>query len=218
MKTNKSFAQFFSNKIITEEMLELALYSINKRAKNCRDKKNEYYHKAKACGYKNDYNYKTVESYKEKEKDYYSQKDFLLKCLLDPVCIHSSIKTVSNRRRIYDYEDDFRSHYQSKKYIYSNSYFDNDTDEEITFIDIIEDEKQVENFLFYETENYSFHIPFFNIEVWEQEKYLAELQTIQIDNLVTKGKDIVELVSTQFCKKLLDLVKQQDYTFLQKVA
>lgn len=42
MKTPAEFTKNLKEKVITEEMLEKALFSVNKRAKNYRDKKREY--------------------------------------------------------------------------------------------------------------------------------------------------------------------------------
>ena len=53
MTTKNEHKKNLENGIITEEMLELVLYSLNKRAKNCRDQKNKYYKKGKNSRYKN---------------------------------------------------------------------------------------------------------------------------------------------------------------------
>lgn len=42
MKTPKRFTDNLKNRVITKEMLGVALYSVNKRAKNCRDKERSY--------------------------------------------------------------------------------------------------------------------------------------------------------------------------------
>ena len=42
MQTSKAFKENLKNKIITKEMLNQALYSVNKRAKNYRDKAWDY--------------------------------------------------------------------------------------------------------------------------------------------------------------------------------
>ena len=44
MQTPKEYIKNLNNKIITDEMLSDALFSVNKRAKNWRDKKNQYSH------------------------------------------------------------------------------------------------------------------------------------------------------------------------------
>lgn len=42
MKTPAKYTKNLQQGIITDEMLEMALFSVNKRAKNWRDKKREY--------------------------------------------------------------------------------------------------------------------------------------------------------------------------------
>lgn len=76
MKTNKEYQINLRNKIITENMLYDCLFSLNKRAKNCRDKKNEYW--------RSEYRW----DYIERMDEYYRQKDFLLKAILKPTLIH----------------------------------------------------------------------------------------------------------------------------------
>ncbi|MGF7057220.1 hypothetical protein [Brassicibacter mesophilus] len=207
MKTPKAFNDNLKNDIITMEMLELALYSINKRAKNCRDKKNEYYQKGKMSGYKNDYSFKSVEKYKEQEQEYYEQKDFLLKELLKPICIHETTNKKQNRIRYYDYEDEYNE--LLSKAIYENCYFDNDEDDYVYFIDVIEVEEVKNYFMFFETPNYSFHIP-----INENDINSFKLEKVAINDLITKGKEINGLVSVQFCKKLIELVKEGNYEFI----
>lgn len=76
MKTSKEYQINLRNKIITENMLYDCLFSLNKRAKNCRDKKNEYW--------RSEYKW----DYIERMDEYYRQKDFLLKSILKPTLIH----------------------------------------------------------------------------------------------------------------------------------
>ena len=76
MKTNKEYQANLKKKIITESMLYDCLFSLNKRAKNCRDMKNRYWR----TEYKWDYI--------ERMDEYYRQKDFLLKAILQPTLIH----------------------------------------------------------------------------------------------------------------------------------
>lgn len=76
MKTSKEYQVNLKKKIITESMLYDCLFSLNKRAKNCRDMKNRYWR----TEYKWDYI--------ERMDHYYEQKDFLLKAILKPTLIH----------------------------------------------------------------------------------------------------------------------------------
>ena len=42
MRTPKKYLDSIDNSVITKEILVECLYSVNKRAKNCRDKEREY--------------------------------------------------------------------------------------------------------------------------------------------------------------------------------
>ena len=73
MKTPKEFQNNLKQGIITRDMLAACLYSVNKRAKNCRDKERQY---RSRYGYYDKYD--TAEKYMEKKNEYYSQKDKML--------------------------------------------------------------------------------------------------------------------------------------------
>lgn len=51
MRTPKEYSENLKNGIITAEMLEACLFSVNKRAKNCRDKIREYRRNRYFTGY-----------------------------------------------------------------------------------------------------------------------------------------------------------------------
>ena len=71
------------------------LYSVNKRAKNFRDKAQSYHYNPYYRGY-----------YQEEDMDrYYGYKDQFLN-LLTPVCIHKQ-NVGYETRRVYDYEKDY---------------------------------------------------------------------------------------------------------------
>ncbi|MCY6354348.1 hypothetical protein [Clostridium sp. ZS2-4] len=207
MRTSKIFTDNLKKRIITMEMLELALYSINKRAKNCRDKKQEYYYKGKSSRY--DKYFKSVEKYKEKEKEYYSQKDILLCTLLKPIYIHEESIKREHRIRYYDYEPEFEN--LSDKAVYENGYYDKEVGDYVEFIDIIEIEETKNYYLFYKTNKYSFHTP-----ISEQIAKKSNIDIIHIEGLNTEGKEITELVSTQFVKKLMELVASKEYEFVNE--
>lgn len=206
MKTPKEFINNLKNKLITIDMLELVLFSINKRAKNCRDKKNEYYNKGKRSGYKR--HFECVDSYKLKEKEYYKLKDMIIKKLLQPVCIH--VETIINYEEVTycDYEDDY---FRLKEHaIYSGNYFDDDREEFVDFIDVMETEEIKNYYLYYETNNYSFHIPISYNEVIDIQRK-SHMNVVAIDNFITKGKEINDLLSMQFVKKFIELIECENY-------
>ena len=80
MKTPKHYNDNLKNKIITEEMFSDCLYSVNKRAKNYRDKAHEYKHRYR-------FYHKAVDSQFNKMNEFYDLKEQLLK-YLKPKCIH----------------------------------------------------------------------------------------------------------------------------------
>lgn len=208
MKTPKEFNKNLKNNIITMDMLEVILYSVNKRAKNCRDKKQEYYYKGKSSCYNNPYEFKTVEKYKEQEQEYYKMKDVLIQTLLQPTAIHKKQTIRQGKERYYDYEPEYEKYANTDKVVYSNSYFDHETEEVVEFVDIIGEEKIEEYFLYYETPNYSFHVP---VDETKAKQYKLPIKTI---DLITEGKEITELVSVQFCKKVFNLVVSNNYKFV----
>ena len=102
MRTPKEYADNIKKGIITASMLEAALYSVNKRAKNYRDAE----HKAK-------YQYgrysKYANSSEWKKNEFYSKKDKLLN-ILEPICIHKEFAGYE-RTRIYSYEQHYDDRY-----------------------------------------------------------------------------------------------------------
>lgn len=98
MKTPKQYNDNLKNKIITEEMFSDCLYSVNKRAKNYRDKAYEY---------KNRYRFyhKAVDSQFDKMNEFYGLKERLLK-YLNPKCIHRQFIGYETER-VYSYEKEY---------------------------------------------------------------------------------------------------------------
>lgn len=76
MKTSAEYTKNLKNKIITSDMLYDSIFSLNKRAKNNRDMKNQYSWS------------RYYWSYANKMNEYYRQKDFLIKKFLKPKLIH----------------------------------------------------------------------------------------------------------------------------------
>ena len=190
MKTPKDYSDNLKNGVITKDMLKDCLFSVNKRAKNCRDS-------AKKCC---SYDYK--EAYQKKKEMYYLQKEQLLK-LVEPVCIHSEVKEV--KKRYYNYDDEYWWYFGSEKVIYQNGYFEQTTNEYIEFLDVYEEKNSY--YLFYDFGNISFHSP---IEKNELINY-STLEIKGIGRLVTAGQPVTELVSSQFVRKVLRLIDSGNY-------
>lgn len=209
MEIPKEFLSNIESRVITEEMLELTLHSINKRAKNCRDKKKEYYLKGKKTGHEIDFN--TSDKYKEQEKEYYLQKVFLLKELLKPNCIHESMNEVEKRVRYFNYDQEFFD-FQDRA-IYCSDYFDKKLGEYVEFIDVVTVERIKQHYLFYETTNYSFHLPI--EEELERVMDNNNINKIIEINLETKGQDVKELIPIEFIKEIVKLVESKEYRFIK---
>lgn len=206
MKTPVEFIKNIESKVITIKMLELALYSLNKRAKNCRDKKNEYYNKGRLSNYKR--YFESVDQYKSKEKEYYSLKELILKKVLAPECIHREVTIYEEEITYYDYDVEYSE--MKEKAVYEGNYFDEDTGDFVDFIDVIKEVEVEKFYLYYKTDNCSFHIP---ISKFEVDSLILErdIEIINIDRLVTYGKEVGDLVSVQFVKKIVDLINSEDY-------
>ncbi len=205
MKTPKSYNDNLKQKIITKDMLVDCLFSVNKRAKNCRDKEQEYRDFYRYTPYMRD-KYHSVASYREKKNGYYEQKEKLL-TLVQPTCIHQ--EDSSRKRRIRNYEPEYRKFARKGKYIHEGSYFDYDMGE-VFFIDILEPVKRY--YLFYDLGTCSFHSPI-------QEEQLSSdtgLEIKKIGQLKTKGKEIGDLISVQFVKKVIDLIESGTYTYVDE--
>lgn len=201
MKTPKHFQKYIQNGIITEEMLELALNSVNKRAKNCRDKIREY----KSKGY---YNHKDIETYELRKEEYYNEKDIMLK-LLKPKCLHKVCYGMK-RERIYDYEDEFES-IKHQNVIYHNQYYDEVEKRIVKFVDIYTDERNEIFYLYYETSHYAFHLP---IDEYDVHVYLKKYPLVDIQPFIVQADEIRDLVSAQFCKKLVALINSNQYQYI----
>ena len=204
MRTPDEYTNNLKNKIITGKMLEDALVSVNKRAKNWRDRKRE-------C--KNSY-YSIIYSNKaeKSEKEMYAYKDKLLS-VLDPVCIHIEDGGYE-RIRVFDYQDDYIDklieHIIKGDIVWQNSYYDYDSDEVVCFFDYLDKTKPIYRYyLYYEIGYHSFHTP-----IAEGDVRKSSIEQIHIGRLETEGADIEGLVSMAFVKKLIELINAGNYKFI----
>lgn len=202
MVTPKSFSDNLKNNIITTSMLEAALFSVNKRAKNHRNAERE-------CRYS--YYYKNAISAESKKEEMYKKKELLLS-VLQPICIHKEFAGYE-KVRVYDYERDYKKkyfyHFLHGTIVWENSYMDWNLDEEVSFFDyIIPEHPMYRYYLYYVVGNHTFHFPIEKLENYN-------LPIKEIDTLDTFGMDINELVSMQFVDKLINLIKQNNFTYVK---
>lgn len=203
METPKEYSKNLKNKILTTDMLVDCLFSVNKRAKNCRDKEREYRDKNRNHYYTDKYN--TEEKYRKKKEEYYSQKEKILS-LFTPDCIHEETQT--KRVRIYDYEVGYETNYTIDDVVYSGHFFNRETNEYVCFDDVML--PCTHYYLFYDFGKCSFHTPIDHSLV----KNYPELEVKNIGSLMTYGKNIDVLLSTHFVNKVIAMIEGKDYTYL----
>ena len=207
MRTPKKYTDLIKNKEITNQIIAECIYSVNKRAKNYRDKIEDY----KQAGF---YRYKenNIENAKEQKEKYYSMKEDLL-LNFSPKLIHKQYAG-EKRQRVYSYQKNYEKLYNEKRndIVWENSYYDYDRNKEVEFFDYSLGEKKYLYFLYYEIGEYSFHTPITE----ERAEKNTQLEIKEIDeNFQTHGADIVDLLSTQFVQKVIDLLDSGDYTIIE---
>lgn len=221
MKTPIEYTETIKKGYITEKILAEVLYSINKRAKNWRDKKRELKEYEDAGRWGDFKRQSWFDNAKEKEEEYYEMKFDILE-LIDAKCIHKDVKYNYITERIYSdygygecefngkdysYICDNPSEFNIKKWgsfvDYDNSY------EDVYFVDIIVGREVYKTlyFIYYELDEYSFHTP---IEFNEIKDKYDNLDIVEIKDFKTYGADISDLLSTQFCNKVYNLFTSEE--------
>lgn len=109
MKTPKLYSDLLKKKQLTTEMIAECIYSVNKRAKNYRDKVREY-RKSPYHPHLQD----NIDNAIAKKLEYYGMKEELLKPFA-PTVIHKQF--VKNTKRVYSYEEDYQKILVEKKVI-----------------------------------------------------------------------------------------------------
>jgi len=139
------------------------------------------------------------------------KEDLLLN--FSPKLVHKQY-VGEKRQRVYSYQKNYEKLYNEKRndIVWENSYYDYDRNKEVDFFDYSLGEKKYLYFLYYEIGEYSFHTPITE----ERAEKNTELEIKEIDeNFQTHGADIVDLLSTQFVQKVIDLLDSGDYTIIE---
>lgn len=200
MKTPKEYQDNLKNRIITEEIFTDCLYSVNKRAKNYRDKAQEY-----KWRYNRRYHV-AVDSQYDKMNEFYALKDRLLK-YLKPKCIHKQFVGYETER-VYSYEKEYKNK-KGKKIVWRNSYF-NWEEGEVHFYDYETDIEKHLYFLYYELPTRSFHTPISNPKE-------HDLEIVEIDSdFTTYGEDPKYLLSPQFIRKVIETLEKLNCKLILK--
>ncbi len=192
MRTPATYSRMLNKGFITKDVLGEVLYSINKRAKNYRDVKRKY------MNFKND-RYNNFEKAEEQEELFYSMKDNILKNML-PTEIHKDTKIKKYTTKVYDYEEEYYT-IKDEDIIRENSYYDRELDCEVEFKVVAIKEEIELYFKYYKIGKYDFHIPI------EKKNIDPSLPLKELSNFETYGKDINELLSIPFCKKVYEMLQ-----------
>lgn len=207
MKTSKEITSNIKKRIITKSMVDEALYSVNKRAKNHRD--NERYYR-RYCH--NKYRERNIEHEKEEKEKMYGYKEILLS-ILKPSCIHKEplYKKVRVYKRDRYFKKLWKKHEEDAIRVYRNYYYG---DGSIEFFEYLEKDEIIgyHYYLFYEMPNHTYHSPINE----EQLLDYKDLEVKEIDRLVTAGDDIHGLMSVQAVRKIIALIESGDYQYIEE--
>ena len=207
MKTPTEYKKNLDKGIVTRQMLSDCLFSVNKRAKNYRDKlreEREYLRRAYRYSY---FSYDNTEKLEAKRDEYYRMKEQLL-THISPVCIHQEPQQRRIRISSCDFENmkqfdkQYKQDLKAERIIYENSYKDWDTDEVVYFYNIYEIVPAY--YLYYDLgTGHTFHTP---IDESEIAKYMKQyrINVVKLDEpIITYGEDIDDLISVQFVRKVI---------------
>ena len=206
MRTPKKYSDLLKRKELTNAIIAECIYSVNKRAKNYRDKIKEYKNARYHLHQQNN-----IENAEENMEKYYDMKEKLLS-KYKPTMIHKQF-IGEKKQRVYSYEKNYEKLYNEKRnaIVWENSYYDYGTNKEIEFFDYSLGKKEYLYFLYYEIGEYSFHSP-----IDEKRVKNSQLEIKEIDeDFQTRGADIVDLLSKQFVQKVIDLLVSGEYTLLE---
>lgn len=207
MRTPQNYTQLVNDKKITNEMIAECIYSVNKRAKNHRDKIRKY----KDDRY-NRYTVRNIENAEDEMEKYYMMKEELL-TVFEPSLIHEQY-VGEEKKRVFSTEEDYDKLLQEKSndILRKGSYYDDENSIEVEFFDYKLGRKKYLYFLFYEIGEYSFHLPISEQKARKDTK----LQIKEIDkDFKTQGANIEGLLSTQFVNKVLSLLQSGDYKIVK---
>lgn len=194
MKTPENYTKQLKDKNLSEEVIAHVLYSINKRAKNYRDKKKEYANSTYL------YSIQNYTHYDEKMNEAYKMKHDILS-IYEPIEIHKTTYHNTYKKRIYETDPNYDK--ISRKNVIKIEYdFQRNQHYKMCHIS----NKETKFFLYFEISDFKFHMPIREIEL---EKFRHLLIKKLENNFNTKGRHSTELLSPQFCKKVFLLLQEQ---------
>lgn len=197
MKPPKEYLKNLKQRTITEQMLSDCLFSVNNRALNSRDSEYKYTH------YVQDH-YGNANKYRKKKLEYYGMKKVLLS-VLEPSHIQKG--EVLQRKRTYDYEEEYEDILKSGNYVNNSGFYDPDRKEHVEFV--VQMIPQSVYYLVYQVGNCSFRLPIQQSDVIRR----PDLDVKDAGRIPPVYGDItVDMLSVQFVEKVLKLVKSGNYT------
>lgn len=199
MKPPKEYLKNLKHHIITEQMLSDCIYSINNRALNSRD--NEY----KYTYYIPD-TYGNANKYRKKKLEYYGMKKVLLS-VLEPAHIQKG--EVLQRKRTYDYEEEYEDILKSGNYVNNSGFYDPDRKEHVEFV--VQMIPETVCYLTYTIGNRTFRVPILESEI----KKYPDLEIVDVGQITpVYGNITANMLSVQFVEKIVQLIKSRNYELI----
>ena len=197
MTTSKEYLKNRTRCTITKQMLSDCLFCVNNRALNSRDNERKY------INYVPDM-YGNANKYHKKMLGYYSMKRTLLS-VLEPSHIQKG--EVLQRRRTYDYEDNYEEILKSGNYVNNSGFYDTDRKEHVEFV--VQMVPQTVYYLTYTVGNRTFRVPLQESEIIRY----PDLEVIDAGRITPVYGDITaDMLSVQFVEKVVQLIKSGTYT------
>lgn len=199
MKPPKEYLKNLKNHTITEKMLSDCLFSVNNRALNSRDNEYKYTHYIPDP-------YGNANKYRKKKLEYYSMKRVLLS-VLEPA--HVQKGEVLQRKRTYDYEEEYEDILKSGNYVNNSGFYDPDRKEHVEFV--VQMIPQSVYYLVYTVGTRTFRVPIQESEI----KQHPDLEVIDTGRTTPVYGDITaDMLSVQFVEKIVLLIKSGQYELI----
>ena len=197
MNPPKEYLKSLKHHTITEQMLSDCIFCVNNRALNSRDNERKYINYVP-------YLYGNANKYNKKMLGYYRMKRTLLSVLKPS---HIQKGEVLQRRRIYDYEDNYEEILKSGNYVNNSGFYDPDRKEHVEFV--VQMIPQSVYYLVYTVGTRTFRVPLQESEI----KQHPDLEVIDVGRITPVYGDITaDMLSVHFAEKVVQLIKSGTYT------
>ena len=199
MKPPKEYLKNLKHHTITKQMLADCIYSINNRALNSRDNEYKYTHYIPDP-------YGNANKYRKKKLEYYSMKRVLLS-ILEPSHIQKC--EILQRKRTYDYEEEYEDILKSGNYVNNSGFYDPDRKEHVEFV--VQMIPETVCYLTYTIGNRTFRVPILESEI----KKYPDLEIVDVGQITpVYGNITANMLSVQFVEKIVQLIKSRNYELI----